>query len=448
MPAVPIGLQSYKRTDGFMPEVELVNMLLEKDDSGASPDGTIRVQRPGLTLAYTIPETTVRGVFRLDNFLSGAWFAVGGTTLYRLTAGPTSLGTISGTSRVAFAAGVNLLFVLSDGVLSVWNETTVTAITIPDGYVPIDIEAINGYIIIACSSGRFYWLEPGSVVVDALNFATAESSPDGLVAVRRLVDELFFAGAASIEPWQPSGDLDAPFQKAGGRQYERGLLSRDTMQRFDNSLVWVGDDMIVYRAGSVPQRISDHGIEERLRKRTALPSAWTFGIDGHKLYVLRIPGQGTYGYDASSQAWSEFATTGQSLWQPHVGMHSVDTALCGDPSSGKVWAVDQSAVNDDGIAFRRALSGSVPLMTKGPRNDSLALGIGSSVATTVGIRWKDANEDYPATFEVLPVDQGSSVVTMYRLGSLRAPHRTFEVEFNDPAVRVRVSGMVANEAWQ
>jgi hypothetical protein len=447
MPAVPIGLQSYKRTDGFQPEVELVNMLLEKDDSGASLDGTMRIQRPGLSLAYTIA-SPVRGVFRLDNFLSGAWFAVGGTSLYRLTAGPSVLGTVGGTTRVAFAAGINLLFVLSDGVLYVWNETTLATVAIPSPYVPIDIEAINGYIIIACSTGRFYWLEPGTVVVDPLNFATAESSPDGLVATRRLVDELFMGGAASIEPWQPSGDLDAPFQKAAGRQYERGVLSRDTLQRFDNSLVWVGDDMIVYRAGAVPQRISDHGIEERLRKRTALPNAWVFGIDGHKLYVLRIPGQGTFAYDASSQAWSEFATTGSVGWAPHVGMHSVDTAFGGDSVSGKVWTIDQAALTDDGAAMRRALSGSAPLMTKGPRNDSLALGVGSSLGTTVNIRWKDANDDYPSSFEALPVDAGSSVVTMYRLGSLRAPHRTFEVEFDDPAARIRVSGLMVNEAWQ
>jgi hypothetical protein len=66
----------------------------------------------------------------------------------------------------------------------------------------------------------------------------------------------------------------------------------------------------------------------------------------------------------------------------------------------------------------------------------------------VNIRWKDANDDYPSSFEALPVDAGSSVVTMYRLGSLRAPHRTFEVEFDDPAARVRVSGLMVNEAWQ
>jgi hypothetical protein len=447
MPSVPLGLNSYRRTDGILPEAELVNMLIEKDDSGASPDGTIRIQRPGLTPAYSLAEP-IRGVFALDNLFAGAWFAVAGNTFYRLTAGPAVLGSIPGSSRVVFAGGVNLLAILSEGQLYVWTEGLLKTIPIPDGYTPIDIETINGYVVIACSTGRFYWLEPGSSTIDPLNFATAESSPDGLVSVRRLVDELFFGGAVSVEPWQPSGDLEAPFQKAGGRQYERGVLSRDTMQRFDNSLVWVGDDNIVYRAGSVPQRISDHGIEERLRKRNALPSAWTFGVDGHKLYVLRIPGQGTYAYDASSQAWSQFSSYGRDLWRAHVGLTSVETAMCGDVETGQVWLVDQAATNDAGQPFRRALTGTVPLMNKGPRNDSLALGVGSSTGTTLGIRWKDANEDYPADFELLPVDQGSSVVTLYRLGSLRAPHRTFEVEFNDPAARVRVSGMVANEAWQ
>jgi hypothetical protein len=184
MPAVPIGLQSYKRTDGFQPEVELVNMLLEKDDSGASLDGTMRIQRPGLSLAYTIA-SPVRGVFRLDNFLSGAWFAVGGTSLYRLTAGPSVLGSIGARRALPSPLASTCCSFCPMAYLYVWNESTLATVAIPSPYVPIDIEAINGYIIIACSTGRFYWLEPGTVVVDPLNFATAESSPDGLVATRR-----------------------------------------------------------------------------------------------------------------------------------------------------------------------------------------------------------------------------------------------------------------------
>lgn len=447
MPTIPLGLKSYKRLGGFQPEVELVNLVIEQDDSGGSLDNVMRVQRPGLD-NFTALAGPIRGIFQTDQVLGGAWFAAHGNRLSQFLPGYADIGQLDGDEPVPFAATFDAIYALALGQVKRWDGTTFSTIALPNDYAgtPVDIETINSYLIIFCSTGRFYWLEPGSAVVDPLNFATAESSPDGGVSVRRLIDELYFGGAISVEPWQPAGDLDAPFQKAGGRQFERGVLSRDTMRRFDNSIVWVGEDLIVYRVGSVPTRISDHGIEERLRNRTGPPSAWTFGEDGHKYYALRIPGQGTFVYDAASGGvWSEFASVGREVWAAHVGASSPDYTLAGDSDTGTIWRIDGAVPTDNGAAFPRRVTGTVPVSGKGGRNSSFSLGFGASADCTVKVRWRDGNDAFPADFEELDAEAGANVVNLYRLGAIDQPFRTFEVQIDDP-VSVRISGAAINQA--
>lgn len=445
---VPLGLKSYARTNGFQPEVELVNLVIEPDDSGASPDNVMRVQRPGLADFNSLAGLG-RGITQTDQVLNGAWFAVYGNRLSRIFPDTTSIGNIAGSEQVAFAATFDAVFVLGGGVVYRWDGTNFATIPLPDDYtgIPVDIETLNSYVIIACSTGRFYWIVPGATTIDPLDFATAESSPDGLKSVRRLIDEFFLSGTISIEPWQVTGDLDAPFQKAGGRELPRGVLARDTMRRFDNSLLWVGENLIVYRVGPVPERVSDFGIEERLRKRAGTPSAWTFNADGHDYYVLDIPGQGTFAYDASSTKWSEFASNGRDRWQAGFGAQSPDMTLCGDFLTTGVYRVDPSLPTDSGIAQRRAVSGTVPLIGAGGRNGSFSLGIGASGDCTVKVRWRDGNDPYPNFFEELDVEAGANVVNLYRLGSFDRPFRTFQVEIDDP-VMVRISGAVINGAYR
>jgi hypothetical protein len=447
MPAVPLGLKSYKRLGSFEPEVRLVNLFIEPDESGASPDSVMRVQRPGLVQVANLPGPAL-ATYQGDNVLGGALFAIVGRELWTAYPAPALVATFNAPAGTAVLAGrQGTLFALIGTNLFAWDGTTATAVPIPDGYVPVDIETVNGYLIIACSTGRFYWIEPGSLTIDPLNFATVESSPDGLLCVRRLVDELFFGGTTSIEPWQPSGDQDAPFQKAGGRQYERGVLSGTTMRRFDNSLFWVGEDCIVYRAASVPTRVSDHGIEERLRKRSGPPSAWTFTSDGHNFYVLDIPGQGTFAFDAATNVWAEFSTPGVVGWTARRGVTIGGVGYATDVASGKVWRIDPDAATDGALAFPRIVSGTVAFKGRGPRNDSFSLAMGASADCTVMVRWRDGLEDYPAHPEALSARAGHDVVNLYRLGQLRQPSRTFEVSVTDP-VRIRISGALANEAWQ
>ena len=432
MPIVPLAIGAYKRQNAFVPEVICRNVYIEKDDSGLSPDNTLRIQRPGLTLFNTFPAAIEAMMY----WPSKAQYLFAANSALYLT--NTSLGAIAaGDAQIAvtiLAAGV-----VAGGNVYHTTGTTVTEVEVPDGREAVDIDQLNGYLLIMTRTGRFYWIVPGEDEIDALNFATAESSGDEGKAIRRLGDEFFIFGSDSTEVWQATGDLDAPFSRAPGRLYQRGVLDRDTVRRFDNSLVWVGDDGTVYRLGSVPQAISPPGLDERIRRRTAPLSAWVWKLDGHEFYTLTIPGQGVFGYDASTQQWAEFT------WPVTVGETVDGLTLAGD-DTGKVYRLDASNPTDNTVAFERAVSGTVGFMGKGPRNDSVSVGVGASDDCTLRIRWQDGQDGYPDYYDEIDVRAPLDVATMYRLGEPDQPYRSFEISCVDPVI-IRIAGMVANESW-
>lgn len=445
MPPIPLGLKAYRRQANFQPEVEMVNLFMEADESGASPDKFTRIMRPGLTDRDALGTGVLRGLFRQANFLGGDIYRVVGGALYR---GSTQLGGILGLDIVAFAPSIYHLFLLSGGMIYYTDGVTVGTVELPDDLaaVPVDIDTLNSYVLISCSDGTIYWIVPGETTVDPLNFVTAESSPDGLLAGRRLESEMFFLGQSSGEPWQLTGDPDAPFQKAIGRQYERGIKARDTLRRFDNSLVWVGENNIVYRAGAQPEAICDEGLSERIRKATGALSAFTFFCDRHEFYVLRIPGQGSFSFDASTREWSRFKSVNIEEWEPHVAISDTLGVVFGSALDASCWDIDPDSAYDSAEAIEWRVTGNVAMLGPPQRNDSFALGVGCAEDCTIRLRWHDAREDYPAYYEELGARAPADMVSMYRLGSIEPPYRAFEVSGND-GVRVRISG-AATEAWQ
>lgn len=438
---VPLGIGAYKRTAAFAPEVVCLNMVLEPDKSGISPDKIVRIQRPGLSQIGIRGNGPVQAIDYRPQ--SGAQLVVSGGVLY--DAG-VSKGTVAG-PRIVPTAGTLFHHAILGDKLYLYDGTTITPVAMPDDAAPIvDIEQLNGYILILTETGRFYWIVLGETTVDALAFANAESSADRGVAIRRIGDEFWIFGTRTIEAWQSTGDELAPFQRALGRLYERGAKSRDTVRRFDNSLMWVGDDNEIYRGGEVPQVVSDPGLAERIRRASGALSAWTFGLDGHEFYALNIGSEGAFVFDALTNAWAEFSSGSTAGWLAYVGNQEGGDVSAGD-EGGNLYRVTPDAATDNGVAFPRILTATVPLMGKPPRNDSASIGVGSDSDVTIRFRWKDGQDDFPDYYDEMLARAPLDVATIYRLGQTDVPYRTFEVSVTEP-ISVRISGMFANEAWK
>ena len=439
MADIPFGLQAYKRSNAFLPEIEALNMYVEKDVTGVTD--YVRIQRPGMTMLRNLG-SQVRGVFQQDGVLSGRLFAASGVSLYDVGTGAVVGPIASGPGPVEFAATFFGLYMLASGNMYYTNGSSVVTIAAPDGRPFMSADTINNYVVCYCPDGRFYWIEPGATTIDPLNFATAESSPDGGVAVRRLVDEIWFFGASTVEPWQATGDADAPFQRASGRVYDRGCAGRDTVRRFDNGIIWEGDDGIIYRTSNVPQAISTNGIEERIAKAQGERRAFTFDTNGHKFYCLKIPGEGDFAYDAREGEWIRLASPGRYDFKPWVGFGRI----CASFDSGEVWQMGDTVPGDDGIAFTKRMSGVVPLKGKPQRNPSLSVDMGMSADCVMQLRWRDSDEDFPSFYEDFDLRAPVDNLSMRRMGQVRSPFRVFELS-NSELVSISIWGASFGDAW-
>lgn len=139
--------------------------------------------------------------------------------------------------------------------------------------VPASLTNLSSNVLVAVgASQKFYWIEPGRVVIDPLNFASKESNPDNISQMNTIGDQALINGDGSTENWYATGNFNAPFAPVEGRVYSRGAVA-GTAVVVKDELVLVGDDGVVYAIGYTwggtaqygVNRISTHGIEERIR---------------------------------------------------------------------------------------------------------------------------------------------------------------------------------------
>lgn len=465
MSAVSLGLSNYVRTLGKTPPILLINMFLEKDPSNQI-DGLVRLQRPGLAPFATIGSGPSRGTFRQLGTFGGDWLAVSATSLYRVTtaAATALLGTIAGSTRVTFAASATRALIATGGVCYSTDGTTVTAIMMPAGENVSSVAYINDYFILTVKGAqRFFWLAPGDVNPGALNFASVANAPDNIAGVRRLYDELWFLGDASIEVWQTTGDVNAPFQRIAGRLYDKGTVNADTIASTDNTLFWVGSDLIPYRGEGQPIRIGDHSIEEAIRLAGgANCSAWTFALDGHTFYVLRVGTLGTFIYDVENPSgWARWKSYGSEVWRAHCGGQAGEVAqvLAGDDTTNNLWLLDPTRSNDNGVAMVREIMGGVPMpFGRGEPCKSFEVFVATGWAPETGaaanpvieLNWYDDGGEV-LSGPWIPLSLGTTGqygerLVAYQLGMINPPGRLFHLRCSDD-VLLRISYARINDAF-
>lgn len=460
MVAVPLGLSSYRRRGARTPEIALVNMMVEKDPTN-QVDGLVRFQRPGLAAFTSIGTGRIRGIFRRYGVLGSRYIVVSGASAYIVTEDGTAtrIGEISGLDLVCIDGSEDRVIIVADGIAYSTDGSTLTTIAMPDSVGVSSVAYIGGYfVLVQITSQRFWWLAPGDLVPDALSFASAENAPDNIVRVIRLLDELWFFGQQTTEVFQLTGSLDAPFQPVLGRLYEKGCANKDTAFVLDNTLFWVGNDFIVYRADTTPVRISDHSMEERLRLAGADDlRAWAFALDGHTVYCVRAGDVGTFNFDVESSTWGRFKSHGQEAWRAHIGTQvSGDAIVAGDDRTGALWLLDPEQSNDDGDPLERELTGGITVIGSPQKCKSLELVTavgwaditGDATNPLVQMRFSDDGGNLWSSWIEMPLGlQGKykTEVTWRRLGIMTAPGRIFTFRMTDDAI-FRVSYARINEA--
>lgn len=358
---LPIIGPSYIDESQPLAAQESINCFPEVVEAEGARNVVAMKGTPGLSLYATVGDGPIRGM----EMMAGKLYAVSGEQLYSVDRGgtSTSLGTVEGSERVGMTENGTQLVIVNGPKGYVYNKDTAVFAEITDTDFPgADTCAfLDQYVLFSePDTERFFWSAISDATdIDALDFASAESATDKLLAV--IVDhrEIWLFGAKSTEVWINDGV--APFVRQQGASIERGIASPFCVSKLDNTLFWLGDNGIVYRAnGYQPQRVSTRGIEREIA-REDLSEAFSFAYEtqGHAFFVLTFRNGKTWVYDAAigdyRVAWHRRKSHEKTRWRANCYIAAYDKHLVGDADSGKIWAMDSEvhAEGDDPLVWER-----------------------------------------------------------------------------------------------
>ncbi len=365
MPTVPLQLAgpSYQLANRRFDAQRTVNMFPTVSESGSSKAPAMLQSIPGLTL-FAALSNPIRGSVLAD----GRLFVVSGPTLYELSSAgvATSRGTLGTSSGVVDMTHGTTQLVIVDGANGyVLNLGSNVFATIGSNFRGSDrVAFIDGYFVfVDPGTQQFYWSEINdATIIDALDFASAEGSPDDLVAHLADHRELWLFGERTVEVWVNTGS-EAVFERNSGAFMEVGCIAVHSAQKIDNSVIWLGQDKdgggIVYRAvGYNPQRVSTLAVEEALQASTDLASAmaFTYQQNGHSFYCIQAPGLSTtWCLDVATGAWHERAELVSGEYEQHRANNHVfafNKHLVG-ADDGNVYWFNASAYTNNGAVLVR-----------------------------------------------------------------------------------------------
>lgn len=315
---------------------------------------------------------------------------IGGTQgITRTTPGTYVETIIAGAAQDITFTGTGFSGSITDATVSdqsVGLPLSVGTITFIDDFFVVSENGTNSFFKSAPNDGT-QW--------DALDFASASSSPDKLGCVIAAIGQLWLLGTETSEVWTNTGASLFPFQKIAGGKMTMGIKAPNTAIEIDNSLLWVGGDKhgygMVYRAnGFIPKRISTQPIETMIRAATDPTNirAYVYQTNGHVFYILTGGGLATsLAYDITTDMWHERAyLNSQGQFEQHLGccyMNAFGLHLVGDRTTGNIYIIDENTYTDNGqtLAAERIYT-HIGDEQKRIRYNSLVIG----VETGVGIQ--------------------------------------------------------------
>lgn len=347
-----------------------INLFPVVDETKQGKEVAALYGTAGLATFVELPDSPIRAEFYSAGKTRA--FAVAGEGVYEIfTDGIYSLlGALESNETVCTIAENATQLAICDGndlYILTYATNSLDKVVDPDFPQAVSVSFQDQYFIINKPDSAEVYV---STLADgtswaALDFATAESSPDDLVRVYSAFGQLWLFGEVTTEVWYNSGNVDYPFARIEGAKMQMGCIARHSVVDLDNSVFWLGGDKdgrgIVYKAsGYTPQRVSTHAIEFAIRQATDMENirAYSYQEDGHLFYVLTGGGLATtLVYDASTGLWHERAYLDHcGDWQLHKAathIYAFNKHLVGDAASGKIYDMSLDYFDDDGEEIKR-----------------------------------------------------------------------------------------------
>lgn len=297
----------------------------------------------GIALFATGPGTD-RGGFNWN----GVLHRVMGTKLCRVdSAGVvTVLADVGSGGLVTMHNGPDYLSIWSGGNLYYWNGSTLTQVTDPDLGTVIDGVWIAGYNLSTDGTSLIATDLNDKTAVNPLRYGSAESDPDPIKAVDKLLNEAYALGRYTIEAFDNVGGDGFPFQRIEGAQVPRGIIGTHAYCKFSSTFAFIGSardeaPAVYLMAPGSTGKLSTREIDQILLRYTEDQLSQCVveaKVDkGHNWLMLHLPDT-CWVYDlAASQAVQE------PVW---FELNSAVVGLTTYRSRGLVWCYDRWITGD------------------------------------------------------------------------------------------------------
>jgi len=320
---------------------------------------------PGLLAFVSLGANPARGYYQKGDFQ----YVVNGGALYRVSNdGTTSnLGALLTTGgRVDITDNGTQMLIVDGAYGYIYNFNTLAFVQITDPDFPgaTTCTFLNGYFVVTKpDSGQFNIsaLYDG-LSWDALDFATAESSPDNLVRVIADNGQLVLFGESTTEFWGDSGAADFPFARIGASAIEWGLAARWSLAKFDNSLIFLrknrlGQVQVAVLNGYQADAASNPEMDYVFSQYAAVSNAsgYSYMKSGHAFYQINFPTPGeSWLYDGLSNAWSELQSDGGRHFG-EIQINYLNGSYVSDYRNGNLYKLDENTYTDNGLPIAREI---------------------------------------------------------------------------------------------
>lgn len=348
MPDIPFPTTS---APGVRPQESsgrLINAFAEKTIAGA-PSDVIHKRSPGLRkLATIIGGSHTRGF--LDCGSLALWILDGQVYKFDNTFTVTALGALSGTDPVTTARNNALpkqnVVVCNAGCFNLSESGPPTAFADPDLPAnPTSVCDFDGYFVWTFGDGTVWASDLNAVTVNAASFNTEQ----GLFARRavRYAGRLYVLGDKWTAVYRDAGT--SPFPFAREVTIPRGIVGTHAIAGWEtgwaNSLIWVGDDFVVYQLnGYTPQPISTNDVSRAIQQavlagKRDLIEAFVYMYEKNAFWVLNCHDLWTWEYNASTGEWNERQSYTLSGWKGMKSLRMFDRWMIGDQFTGDLYEV-------------------------------------------------------------------------------------------------------------
>ena len=177
-----------------------------------------------------------------------------------------------------------------------------------------------------------------------LNYYTAESSPDSLIAGRVVGQVYYLFGTKTIEPWAQTGDADDPFAIQENATQQVGCACRDGIIRADNTLFFIDHAFNPRRLGQGGSPIinpEDPWVTVLLKAAGAANiRGMVYEDNAHVFVIWRTP-DGCVAYDILTQQWHTRGTNLTDTWRWTA------MAQVGPSDTARVFVADADGIFDE-----------------------------------------------------------------------------------------------------